>query len=54
MIGPVAIPTPVVAPHRPIAAARSRRAVKTLVSSDKVAGNIIAAPSPIIALAPVS
>ena len=54
MIGPVAMPTPVVAPHSPIAAARSRWPVKTLVSSDNVAGNIIAAPSPITARAPIS
>src|SRR6516165_10834070 len=53
-IGPSAIPTPALAPHTPIARARSRRAVNTLVSSDSVEGNIIAAPSPIAARAAVS
>src|SRR5437773_1934380 len=48
-IGPSAIPTPALAPHTPMASARSRRAVNTLVSSDSVDGNIIAAPSPITA-----
>ena len=48
-IGPRAIPTPVVAPQRPIARARSRRSVKTLVRSERVAGKIRAAPMPIAA-----
>src|SRR6516162_11549581 len=48
-IGPSATPTPALAPHTPIASVRARRSVKTLVSSDRVAGNIIAAPSPITA-----
>jgi len=46
-IGPSAIAAPVVAPHRPIARARSRRSVNTLEISDSVAGNTIAAPRPI-------
>jgi hypothetical protein len=54
MIGPSAIPTPALAPHRPIASARSRRPANTLVSSERVAGNIIAAPSPITARAAIS
>ena len=53
-IGPSAIPTPALAPHKPMAMARSRRSVNTLVSSDSVAGNIIAAPSPITARAAIS
>src|SRR5262249_7015135 len=53
-IGPSTIPTPALAPHTPSAAARCRRPVNTLVSSDSVAGNIIAAPRPITARAAVS
>ena len=53
-IGPSAIATPATAPHRPIARARSRRSVKTLVSSESVAGNVIAAPRPMTALAAIS
>jgi hypothetical protein len=37
-----------------MASARSCRSVNTLVSSDKVEGNIIAAPSPITARAAIS
>src|SRR4051794_6355743 len=53
-IGPSAIAAPVVAPHRPIASARSCRSVKTCVSSDSVAGNTIAAPTPMTARAAIS
>ena len=53
-IGPTAIPTPVLAPQSPIARARSRRSVNTLVSRDSVAGKISAAPSPITARAAIS
>ena len=53
-IGPSAMATPAIAPHRPIARARSRRSVKTLVSSESVAGNVMAAPRPITALAAMS
>src|SRR5439155_458364 len=53
-IGPRAIAAPVLAPHRPIASARSRRSVTTCVSSDSVAGNTIAAPTPITARAAIS
>ena len=53
-IGPSAIATPVIAPHRPIASARSRRSVNTFVSSDSVEGNTIAAPTPITARAAIS
>ena len=53
-IGPSAMATPATAPHRPIARARSRRSVKTLVSSESVAGNVIAAPRPMTALAAIS
>ena len=45
-IGPVAMPIPVVAPHSPIAMARSPRSVKTLTSKESVEGNIRAAPKP--------
>ena len=45
-IGPSAIAIPAVAPHRPIARARSARSVKTLEISESVAGNTIAAPRP--------
>ena len=53
-IGPSAMAAPATAPHRPIARARSRRSVKTLVSSESVAGNVIAAPRPMTALAAMS
>ena len=53
-IGPSAIAAPVIAPHRPIASARSRRSVNTFVSSDSVEGNTIAAPTPITARAAIS
>ena len=46
-IGPSAMAIPALAPHRPMARARSARPVKTLVISESVAGKIIAAPSPI-------
>ena len=46
-IGPSAIATPAIAPHRPIAQARSPRSVNTFVISDSVDGNTIAAPTPI-------
>src|SRR6266536_18303 len=49
MIGPNAIPTPVVAPHSPIARARSALRVKMLEMIDRVAGKISAAPRPITA-----
>ena len=45
---------PPVAPHRPIAIARSLRLVNTPVSSDSVAGNVIAAPRPMTARAAIS
>ncbi len=53
-IGPSAIATPPIAPHRPIALARSARPVKTFEISDSVAGNVIAAPRPITARAMIS
>ena len=53
-MGPVAIPTPVAAPHSPMALARSPRSVKTFTSSDRVEGNMRAAPSPITARAAMS
>ena len=53
-MGPAAMPTPVVAPHSPIARARSPRSVNTLTSSDSVAGNISAAPAPMAARAAIS
>src|SRR5436190_18001304 len=53
-IGPRAIAAPVLAPHRPIASARSCRSVNTCVSNDSVAGNTIAAPTPITARAAIS
>ncbi len=46
-MGPSAIATPPMAPHRPMARARSRRWVKTLEINESVAGNVMAAPSPI-------
>ena len=53
-IGPSAIAMPAVAPHRPIARARSPRSVKMLEMSDSVAGNTIAAPRPITQRAKIS
>ncbi len=53
-IGPSAIAAPVIAPHRPIARARSPRSVNTFVISDSVEGNTIAAPTPITARAAIS
>ena len=53
-IGPSAIAAPVVAPHSPIARARSPRSVNTFVSIDNVAGKTIAAPSPITHRAAIS
>ena len=53
-IGPIAMATPPIAPHKPIARARSFRSVKTLEISESVAGNVMAAPSPITALAAMS
>ena len=53
-IGPIAMATPPIAPHKPMARARSPRSVKTLEMSDSVAGNVIAAPSPITARAAMS
>src|SRR6266550_3294853 len=46
-IGPSAIATPVIAPHSPIARARSPRSVNTFEISESVEGNTIAAPTPI-------
>ena len=42
--GPSATPSPAVAAQMPIAVARSRASVKTLISSDSVAGMMNAAP----------
>ena len=53
-MGPSAIATPAMAPHRPMARARSRRSVKTLEISERVAGKVMAAPSPITARAAIS
>ena len=53
-IGPIAMATPPIAPHRPIARARSFRSVKTLAIRDSVAGKVMAAPSPITDLAAMS
>ncbi len=53
-MGPSAIATPAMAPHSPIARARSRRSVNTLVISDRVAGKVMAAPSPITDRAAIS
>ena len=53
-IGPMAIPTPVVAPHNPMAWARSLRSVNTFTSNERVDGNMSAAPSPITAREPMS
>ncbi len=53
-IGPSAIAMPAVAPHNPIARARSVRSVKTLEISERVDGNTIAAPRPMKHLAAIS
>jgi hypothetical protein len=53
-IGPSAIAAPVIAPHKPIASARSRRSRNTFEISDSVEGNTIAAPTPITARAAIS
>ncbi len=53
-IGPRAIAMPAVAPHSPIARARSPRSVKMLEISDSVAGKTIAAPRPITQRAAIS
>ena len=53
-IGPIAMATPALAPHKPMARARSLRSVKTLEISDSVAGKVMAAPSPITARAAMS
>ena len=53
-IGPSAIAAPELAPHSPIARARSPRSVNTFDRSDSVAGKIIAAPSPITQRAAIS
>ena len=53
-IGPSAIATPAIAPHRPMARARSRRSVNTLEISERVAGKVMAAPSPITDRAAIS
>ena len=50
----MAMATPAIAPHNPMARARSLRSVKTLAISDSVAGNVMAAPRPITALAAIS
>ena len=53
-IGPVAMPIPVVAPHSPMARARSRRSVNTFTSNERVDGNMSAAPIPMTARAAMS
>ena len=53
-IGPSATATPAVAPHNPIACARSARPVKMFEISDSVAGNTIAAPKPMKQRATIS
>ncbi len=53
-IGPVAMPIPVVAPHSPMARARSRRSVNTFTSNERVDGNMRAAPIPMTARAAMS
>ncbi|GAA4985211.1 hypothetical protein GCM10025734_08550 [Kitasatospora paranensis] len=44
--GPTATPSPVTAPHRPTAFARSRRSGKALVMIDRVVGKMVAAQAP--------
>ena len=53
-IGPSAMAAPAVAPHNPIARARSRRSTNTLEISESVAGKIIAAPRPMTQRATIS
>ena len=53
-IGPIATPTPVVAPQSPMALARSERSVKMLAINDSVEGKIAAAPIPMNARAAIS
>ena len=53
-IGPKATPIPTVAPHTPIALARSTRSVNTLDRIDSVLGKTMAAPTPITARAAIS
>ena len=52
--GPSATPSPAVAAQMPIAIARSRASVKTLISSESVAGMMNAAPAPMTARATIS
>ena len=52
--GPSATPRPAVAAQMPMAVARSRVSVKTLIRSDSVAGMMKAAPAPMIARAAIS
>ena len=52
--GPRATPTPEAAPHRPIAAARSRRSTKVLEMIDSVVGKISAAKTPIATRAAIN
>ena len=52
--GPSATPRPAVAAQMPIAIARSRVSVKTLISSESVAGMMNAAPAPMTARATMS
>ena len=54
MIGPAATPAPVMAPHSPIALARSFRSVKTLAIKERVDGKIPAAPMPMNARAAIN
>jgi hypothetical protein len=54
LIGPRATPSPVMAPHNPMARARSPRSVYRLEMIDKVAGKITAAPTPITARTAIS
>lgn len=54
MTGPVAAPTAATAVHMPMAMARSRRSGKTWRSIDRVAGMIIAPPTPSRARAAMS
>ena len=51
--GPSATPRPAVAAQMPIAIARSRVSVKTLISSESVAGMMNAAPAPMTARATI-
>ncbi len=54
LMGPKATPSPVIAPHSPMARARSPRSVNRLEMIDKVAGKISAAPTPITARTTIS